>query len=151
MNTKTTYDSLIPHILYVEDDEDAGEMISVLLRVADESYEITTIETAQKALDLIEKQSFDLYILDYALPGMSGVELCRRIRETDSQTPILFYSGMARGVDRQQAMQACANEFLVKPNDLDKFTETVRRLLLENSSITRGKAENKTDACNRNN
>lgn len=133
-----------PCILFVDDDQDSCEMIGLLLHFADDSYAVTAVSTAQKALALMESQSVDLYILDYALPEMAGVELCRRIRQTDLQTPILFYSGMAREVDRDEAMAAGATEYLVKPNDLDRLEETVKRLLNENSSISRSDSSSKS-------
>ena len=122
-----------PRIVYVDDNRDSLEMIDLMLRMADDSYQVSTVSTAHKALALQESQPIDLYILDYFLPEMSGAELCRRIRQTDSRTPILFYSAMAREIDREKAMVAGATEYLVKPNDLEKLTETVERLLNRDS------------------
>ncbi len=118
-----------PCIVYVDDNRDSLEMIELMLRMDDDSYRVSTVSTADKALALLESQPIDLYILDYSLPEMSGAELCRRIRQTDSRTPILFYSAMAREIDREKAMAAGATEYLIKPNDLEKLTETVGRLL----------------------
>lgn len=116
-------------ILYVDDDKDSCEMISFMLGHADENYAVTAALTAKEASALIASQIFDLYILDYALPEISGVEFCRLIREKDGKTPILFYSAMSRPVDREMGLSAGANDYLVKPNDLERFTETVKRLL----------------------
>jgi DNA-binding response OmpR family regulator len=124
-----------PRILYVDDDPDACEMISLLLSLADDSFEVTAVSSAQSALNLIDNQAIALVILDYVLAGMSGVELCQRIRQTDSEIPIMFYSGMSREIDRSLALAAGANEYLVKPNDLDIFTDTAKRLLDESSGI----------------
>lgn len=128
-----------PRILCVDDDQDSCELISLMLHLADSSYQVTTVSTARKLLDLIESQSFDLFLFDYALPEMTGIELCRRIRQTDSQTPILFYSAMAREIDRNAALAAGATEYLIKPNDLEKLTETVKRVL--NKRLTISKVE----------
>jgi DNA-binding response OmpR family regulator len=94
-------------------------------------YKITAVPTPFEALNLISQKPFDLFVFDYQLPEMSGVELCRRIRETDQQTPILFFTGMAGNDERNIALSAGASHYLVKPNDLEKFTETVRLLLNE--------------------
>ena len=118
-----------PHILYVDDNHDACEMMGIFLHSADNSLEVTAVSTAQKALTLIDNQPIALFILDSSLPEMSGVELCRLIRETDTQTPIIFYSGMTREIDRNEAFAAGANEYLTKPNDLEKLPETAKRLL----------------------
>ncbi len=122
-------------ILYVEDYEDSCELVRIMLASEKRGYIFSTTKSAFEALDLIEKESFDLYILDYWLPEMSGVELCCRIRQTDAATPILFFTGMARPADRGVGMAAGADEYLVKPDDLDKLTVTVKRLLNKNSVV----------------
>ena len=71
-------------------------------------YIVTTASTAVTANHLIDTQDFDLYILDFALPGMSGLELCKIIREKDVNAPILFYTAMTRPIDREQAFFAGA-------------------------------------------
>lgn len=116
-------------ILCVDDDKDTCEMISLMLKMTDYSCAVKLAATAQEALDILEQQSFDLYLLDYRLPDMTGVDLCSRIRQTDKQTPIMFFSAMARDIDRKSAIIAGANDYLVKPNDLERFTETVGQLL----------------------
>jgi DNA-binding response OmpR family regulator len=118
-----------PRILIVEDDADSCELISHLLRNANNNYQVFSVQTAEKALSLINSQPFDLYVLDYWLPKMTGVELCSHIRISDSKTPVIFFSGMARLTDMNLAISAGANEYLVKPNDLIKITDTVKRLL----------------------
>jgi CheY-like chemotaxis protein len=119
------------NILFIDDDEDSCELMSVMLSYADADYKVTSVLTAFEALNLIAQKSFDLLVVDYKLPEMSGVELCRRIRSTDRQTPILFFTGMASSNDRNIALAAGATSYLVKPNDLDKFTDTVKQLLNE--------------------
>lgn len=116
-------------ILYVDDNNDSRELVRTLLFYADPDYVVTLAETADKVLGLIERQPFDLYIFDYNMPGMSGIELCRYIRQYDTETPILFFSAMARPVDYAEGVKAGATEYLVKPNDLGKLTEIVKKFL----------------------
>jgi len=117
-------------ILCVEDNRDSREMIATLLRETNQNYEVTAVETAAEALALNGSNEFDLYILDIWLPGMDGVELCRRLRERGVKTPIMFFSAMGvQTKDRDYVLAAGADEFLVKSVDLDRFTETVDRLL----------------------
>lgn len=120
-------------ILCVDDDNDSCELISLMLQSADGNYRVTTTPSGNMALNLIEEEPFDLYILDYRLPEMSGIDLCRLIRQSDAQTPIMFFTGMAREVDGKNALEAGATKFLIKPNDLDILTETVEELLKLNS------------------
>lgn len=119
-----------PHqkrVLCVEDDADTCAMISSLLGLI--NCEVTSAGTADEARNKIRSDSFDLYILDNWLPGASGVELCREIREHDSTTPIMFYSGAAYDTDREQALSAGAQAYLAKPSEIASLLEIARRLL----------------------
>jgi DNA-binding response OmpR family regulator len=119
-----------PHarrVLCVEDDSDTCEMISSLLGLI--GCDVVTANTAGEALEFIREGRFDLYLLDNWLPGGSGVEVCRRIRESGDVTPVLFYSGAGSNDDRREALEAGAQAYLVKPNDVGVLVETVRRLL----------------------
>jgi len=117
-------------ILCVEDNKDSREMIATLLRQSNENYDVTAVETAAEAIALNGKGDFDLYILDIWLPGMDGVDLCRRLRERGVTKPIMFFSAMGvQAKDKDYVLAAGADEFLVKSIDLDRFTATVERLL----------------------
>jgi DNA-binding response OmpR family regulator len=117
-------------ILLVDDDEDTCEMMSLMLTLADDNYEVLSANTADEALAKMEDKPFDIYILDSLLPDMTGVELCTKVRRDDEQVPILFYSGMLDGNYISSAIAAGANEYLVKPDDLEKFTEVVKKYLM---------------------
>lgn len=114
-------------VLCVEDDEDTCKLLSGLLGLI--NCETYSAATAAEALDRIALERFDLYLLDNWLPGGSGVELCRKIRETDASTPIIFYSGAALESEREEALAAGAQAYLVKPLDVSLIVETVKKLL----------------------
>lgn len=117
-------------ILCVEDNKDSREMIATLLRESNSNYDVIAVETAAEALAMNKNDQFDLYILDIWLPGMDGVDLCRRLRERGVTNPIMFFSAMGvQTKDRDYVLAAGADEFLVKSIDLDRFTATVERLL----------------------
>lgn len=118
-------------ILCVEDNRDARDMLTALLSTADQGYSVTAVETAAEALDLDGRAPFDLYVLDISLPGMDGVDLCRRLRGRGRTQPIIFFSAIVQPRDPQFVLDAGANDFLVKPLDIDRFTGTVERLLDE--------------------
>jgi CheY-like chemotaxis protein len=116
-------------VLCVEDDEDTCKMLSGLLGLI--NCETSSAATAAEALDKIATERFDLYLLDNWLPGGSGVELCRKIRETGTSTPIIFYSGAALDSEREEALAAGAQAYLVKPLDVSLIVETVKKLLMD--------------------
>jgi DNA-binding response OmpR family regulator len=110
----------------------------MLLKIENQGCTIKSASTATEALALSRTHSFDLYILDYRMPDMSGIELCSVIRQTDKQTPIMFFSAMARDIDRKAAIVAGASDYLVKPNDLNRLTKTVKELLSASASTNTG-------------
>ena len=116
-------------ILYVDDDKDSRELVEFVIKRLSRNYEITTVGSSAEALALLNFQPFDLYILDYRLAEMNGVELCRRIRQTDVSTPVMFCTAMSNQSAKDNAMNAGANDYLVKPIDIDIIIETVEKLL----------------------
>ncbi len=122
----------LSRLLYVEDNADSVELVKFMLGGETDFYELISTGSATEALALHAAESFDLYLLDYRLPEMSGVELCRRIRQTDKTTPILFFTAMARPADRSVAIAAGASDYLIKPTDLDVLRGTIKRLLNAN-------------------
>ena len=119
-----------PHpkrILCVEDEEDTSSMVTSLLGLI--NCEVVSAQTIDEARRRIREERFDLYLLDNWLPGGTGIDLCREIRETDATTPVIFYSGAAYDSDLQEAMEAGAQAYLVKPSDIAKLMETVKTFL----------------------
>lgn len=114
-------------ILCVDDEEDTLHMLCGLLGLV--NCEVLTAGTAAEASEMIAEGGFDLYLLDNWLPGGSGAELCRKIRESDPSTPVVFYSGAALDSEREEALAAGAQAYLVKPGDLGLLLETVKNLL----------------------
>jgi len=114
-------------ILYVEDNSDTRELVSLVLR--QKNLDVTTVADPDEAIHLAQIERFDLYILDNWLGGMSGVELCTRLREFDSATPILFFSGAAREQDKQNAIDCGAQGYLVKPSTPDTLIVEIRKLI----------------------
>ena len=109
-------------VLFVDDDEDACEILKLLMSSC--GIDATCARSAVEAWPLIRGQCFDLYVLDGWLPGIDGFEFCRQIRESDSDTPILFYSGAAYDKDKQRGIAAGANAYVTKP-DVDGLIEAI--------------------------
>ena len=116
-------------ILCVDDDVESCKFLEFMLGNSNEEYNVISAHSSKEAVELIETESFDLYILDNWMIDFSGVQLCSLIRLSNKQTPILFFSGAARQTYRDEAISAGANEYLIKPNDLGRIEDTVRSLL----------------------
>jgi two-component system alkaline phosphatase synthesis response regulator PhoP len=117
----------MPKICVVEDENSIAEMVRFNLEM--ESYEVELIQDGAEALELFKRNSeFDLIILDVMLPNVSGVDLCRLIRQT-SQVPILFLSAKGTTADRIEGLKAGGNDYLPKPFDLEELLLRIAILL----------------------
>jgi DNA-binding response OmpR family regulator len=122
-------------ILCIENYLESCELISQMLFVEKNNFDFTVTHSPKRALSLINEESFDLYIVKSRLPEMTGVELCRRIRKTDRETPILFLTGKTRGSECRVALAAGVNEYLILPVALERLTEKVKRLLVQMPAV----------------
>ena len=117
----------MPKICVVEDENSIAEMVRFNLEM--ESYEVELIQDGAEALELFKRNfEFDLIILDVMLPNVSGVDLCRLIRQT-SQVPILFLSAKGTTADRIEGLKAGGNDYLPKPFDLEELLLRIAILL----------------------
>jgi CheY-like chemotaxis protein len=116
-------------ILYVDDDEAMLRIVgSTLPRLA--GVEVVTAATGAHALALLDRQCFDLVLLDYELPDIDGAELCAQVRErVDSTTPVVFLSGHGDGPSRRAGLAAGANAFLPKPSPPAAIARAIGPLL----------------------
>ena len=119
-------------ILCTEDDQDTRDLIVLSLTMA--GYEVSCTETAQQAIERVQKEKFDLFLLDNWMPDTSGEDLCRRIREFDKATPILFYSGAGYPADKERARAAGAQGYLVKPVVGDQLAAEIARIMIESKA-----------------
>ena len=116
-----------PRVLYIEDHEDTRELVTLVLD--QRNCEVVTGSTIETGLALARSQHFDLYLLDSWLPDGSGLDLCRRIREFDKATPILFYSAAAYEIDRDLAIRSGAQAYLIKPSQPSELCNLVVSLI----------------------
>lgn len=114
-------------ILLVEDNEDTCDLMVLVLSQL--NYDVATAASISAALNLAESANFDLFVLDSQLPDGTGTDLCRGIRRRNNSTPILFYSAMAFPHDREEALMAGAQKYLVKPVEYDVFCRTVKEMI----------------------
>jgi len=116
----------LPRVLCVEDDEDSRMILITLLRHA--LIEAQAVGTAVQAISSIQTQRFDLYLLDSRLPDVDGFDLCRQLRDFDTNTPILFFSGAAYEADKKRGLEAGANAYVIKP-DFDGLLGTIKQFV----------------------
>jgi CheY-like chemotaxis protein len=113
----------LPTVLFVEDHEDTRKMLELLFE--EWGYRATMVNTATEGLKHILSNRFDLVILDNWLPDLDGIELCRLIRATDRQTPIIFYSAAGMGSEDREALSSGANAFISKGSGLGSLRQAM--------------------------
>ena len=113
------------NILYVEDHEDTRVLMTIFLENA--GYKVTPASDGREALALARGGDFDLYLLNHTFPDASGVTICEAIRELDAAAPILFYSAHAMQKERDAALRAGAQDYLIKPQDLFHVADHVTK------------------------
>ena len=114
-------------VLYIEDHADTVEMVTLMLQAS--GLNVQACSTLEAGLAAAADNKFDLYLLDVWLPDGSGMDLCRKIREFDAKTPIVFYSAAAYDGDKDAALESGAQAYLVKPTDSPNLCERIFSLL----------------------
>jgi CheY-like chemotaxis protein len=124
-------------VLVADDDESTRFVLSRALESL--GYEVVVAEDGADVPDLVAAQRFDLLVIDLYMPGLNGFGVLRRIRRPDpgflpapqtlSGVPVLVVSGEGHIASITNAKALGADDYLIKPVDMDVFEQTVRRLL----------------------
>src|SRR6266850_5826554 len=117
----------IADILYLNADAGTHKLVTFVLTHAD--FNVVAPQNFYDASLLARKRRFDLFLIDSWFDGGSGIELCRKLRGIDPATPILFYSEAAFEYDREEALAAGADGYLIKPAFNEALIEEVSRLI----------------------
>ena len=120
-------------ILIVDDDPPTVKWTSFLLR--DEGYEVITADNGRTALELVERHSPDLVILDVMMPQLDGLEVCRRIRQS-MDVPIIMLSAKGETVDKVTGLQVGADDYLAKPFEPAELLARIQAVLRRSETFS---------------
>ena len=115
-----------PVVLVVDDEPQILRVMRASLPIR--GYEVLTASSGKEALDQLSKQVPDLVILDLAMPEMSGLEVCRRVREF-SKVPIIILSAKGSESDKVAALDLGADDYVTKPFGMDELLARARAVL----------------------
>lgn len=121
---------MVRRILAVDDEQDIRQLIALILSVA--GYEVSQAASGIEALAILDRENFDLVILDIMMPEMDGWEVCRQIRSRErlKDLPVLILTVRSQPLDYVIGLEVVhANEYLTKPFERRELLEAVERLL----------------------
>ncbi len=112
------------HILLVEDEVKLARFVE--LELNSEGYEVRVAYDGMSGLSMAREAEPDLAILDWMLPGLTGVELCRRLRATGSKVPVILLTARDEVGDRVTGLDAGADDYVVKPFSIEELLARIR-------------------------
>jgi DNA-binding response OmpR family regulator len=114
------------HLLLVEDERKVASFIARSLR--EKAYTVDVVENGEKALELAPRVTYDAILLDIRLPTITGIQVCRELRELRVETPILFLTARSLVDQRVEGLDAGADDYLTKPFALAELHARIRAL-----------------------
>ena len=114
------------NVLIVDDDD---AVRGILLDLLSDRYECNTASTAEEAFEYLEIQEYDAVLTDIAMPGLTGIELLKRIQLKDLETPVILISGKNSEQDPEALIKLGAFAYVNKPFSLDEIALLVARAI----------------------
>lgn len=121
-------------VLLVEDDPEITELLN--LHFDENLYNLTTADNGQVAIEKIAREDFDLIILDITLPGINGLEICKRVRKENEVTPLMMLTCRAEESDKVLALELGADDYVTKPFGILELMARVKALLRRTDNHT---------------
>lgn len=115
------------HILLVDDEAELADPLKRILN--NQGYDVDVAHSGDRGLALAQSKEYNLLILDWLMPGLSGLEICRQLRQTGDRTPVLFLTAKDTLDDRVEGLDSGADDYLIKPFELRELLARVRALL----------------------
>ena len=124
-----------PAILIVEDEQKLSRILQLELEY--ENYLTSIADNGEDALRMIEDDDWDLVLLDIMLPGLSGMEVLRKIRRNDIHTPIILLTARDEVYDKVSGLDLGANDYITKPFQIEELLARVRAHLRDKKQSTK--------------
>jgi two-component system response regulator RegX3 len=115
-----------PRVLLVDDEQDIAEPVTYALERG--GFRVTSTGDGPTALDVARRELFDVVVLDIMLPGMSGIDICRTLRE-ESDVPIVMLTARDSEVDRVLGLELGADDYVTKPFSTAELVSRIRAIL----------------------
>ncbi len=123
-------------ILVIEDNRDLAQLLDLHLR--DLSYRVELAHDGKAGLTKATAESYDLVILDLMLPGLDGLEICRRLRRAETYVPILMLTSKSSELDRVLGLEIGADDYVTKPFSIQELMARVKAIFRRSESLHTG-------------
>ncbi len=120
-------------VLIVEDDLDLCDRVNMWL--SHEEHSVDAVNDGLEALDMLKSREYDIVILDWDLPGMLGIDVCRNFRDSGGSTPVLMLTGRGNMSDKEEGFDAGADDYLTKPFHLKELSARIRAMVRRSSMV----------------
>lgn len=120
-------------VLVVEDDTDLLELVSMALSA--QGHQVQKCDNGDEALGMLRVYKFDVIVLDWMMPEITGIDVCRQYREMGGKTPILMLTAKASIDDKEVGLDSGADDYLTKPFDNKELAARIRALLRRPSAM----------------
>ncbi len=120
-------------VLVVEDHQDIRNLVA--LHLQDMDCQVTVAQDGAGGLTHAKNQPYDLIVLDWMLPGISGIDICRDVRRRGNTTPILMLTANSMENDRVSGLDAGADDYMTKPFSVPEFLARVRAIFRRNDAL----------------
>ncbi|MBM7840827.1 DNA-binding response OmpR family regulator [Alkalihalobacillus xiaoxiensis] len=125
------------HLLVVEDEPRIARVLE--LELTHEGYTVTIFKNGLEAWEALQENTFDLLLLDVMLPGLSGIELLRRVRSRDDFTPVIMLTARDATVDKVTGLDLGANDYMTKPFEIEELLARIRACLRQTAAANPAK------------
>lgn len=116
-----------PTILIIEDDTEIARLVQINLK--DEGYSVELVQNGNEGYNKITSGTYDLIILDLMLPGMNGIDICKKFRADDTSTPLLMLTAKSEEFDKVLGLELGADDYLTKPFSIHELLARIKALL----------------------
>jgi DNA-binding response OmpR family regulator len=114
-------------ILLIEDDEAIAKLVQASL--ATESFEVDWVSDGTKGYEMVDSNVYSLLILDLGLPGMSGTEICSKVRRANENIPIIILTSRSEEIDKVLGLELGADDYMTKPFSVRELVARINSLL----------------------
>ena len=133
------------NVLVVDDEKEIADLVEIYL--VSDGYRVLKANNAKDGLDILDKEEIHLVLLDIMMPGMNGLEMCQKIRETKN-VPIIMLSAKSADIDKIVGLGNGADDYVTKPFNPLELTARVKSQLRRYTQLNPSSAQNKNEGAN---